>query len=237
MNLKKGKTLYEIKLKNYISPIFIRNRPSSDYDVLCQVIFEAEYETASTALELNFQPRETITIIDAGANIGLTSRFFAERFPLSVIYALEPDSQNFKMLLKNVENFGTIKPLQKALSAAQGKRFDIGKSMRDGADWAKTTQESSSGKIPGVTLQELLNEGTGFFDLLKIDIEGAERFIFDKQASQDFLDKTRVLVIEIHDEFNIRASIYQILRKRGFNVLEQGELTIGINMKLIDLEP
>lgn len=235
--LKEQEALYRLELKKYTNPFFIRNRPSSDYDVLRQVIFEAEYETACTALELNFQPCEPITIIDAGANIGLTSRFFAERFPLSLIYSLEPEPQNFKMLLKNVGNFGNIKPLQKALSAEQGKRFAIGKSMRDGADWAKTTQESTTGTIPGITLQELLNEGTGFFDLLKIDIEGAERFIFDSQTNEDFLDRTRVLVIEIHDEFNIRTSIYKILQKHGFSILGQGELTLGINTKLMNFEP
>ena len=235
--LKKQEAHYRLELKNYTNPFFIRNRPSSDYDVLRQVIFEAEYETACTALELNFQPGEPITIVDAGANIGLTSRFFAERFPLSVIYSLEPEPQNFKMLLKNVGNFGNIKPLQKALSAEPGKRFAIGKPMRDGADWATTTQESSNGTIPGITLLELLNEGTGFFDLLKIDIEGAERFIFKSQVNQDFLDRTKVLVIEIHDEFNIRTSIYQILQKHGFSILEQGELSLGINTKLKNSEP
>ena len=71
-------------------------------------------------------------------------------------------------------------------------------------------------------------------DILKIDIEGAERFIFDDRASQDFLDKTRVLVIEIHDEFNIRSSIYKELRKRGFSIVEQGELTLGVNTKLMN---
>ena len=115
--------------------------------------------------------------------------------------------------------------------------LDIGKSTRDGADWATTTQESSNGTIPGITLLELLNEGTGFFDLLKIDIEGAERFIFKSQVNQDFLDRTKVLVIEIHDEFNIRTSIYQILQKHGFSILEQGELSLGINTKLKNSEP
>ena len=226
--------LYVLKLKNYIKPIFIRNRPSSDYDVLRQVIFEVEYEMACSAFELNFEKIDPVRIIDAGANIGLTSRFFAERFPNSLIYALEPEPQNFKILLKNVSGLDTIKPLQNALSAETGKRFAIGQSMRDGADWARTTQESDDGTVLGITLNELLNENGGFFDILKIDIEGAERFIFDNHLNQEFLDKTRVLVIEIHDEFNIRTSIYKILRKRGFSILKQGELTLGINTKLMN---
>ena len=231
---EKQQALYRLDLNNYSDPFFIRNRPSSDYDVLRQVVFKGEYETACSALKLNFKTFEPVIIVDAGANIGLTSRFFAERFPNSLIYALEPEPENFKILKKNVAGLDTIKPLQNALSAERGKRFEIGKSMRDGADWARTTQESANGTIMGITLEELLTENVGFFDILKIDIEGAERFIFDNQASQDFLDKTRVLVIEIHDEFNIRSSIYRELRKRGFSIVEQGELTLGVNTKLMN---
>lgn len=236
LNLKKDKILYEIKLKNYVSPIFIRNRPSSDYDVLRQVIFEAEYQTACTALELNFKPTEAVRIVDAGANIGLTSLFFAKYFSESIVYSIEPEPGNFQMLLMNVKAWSNINPINKALSAEKGKNFVLGNSLRDGSDWARTTQESATGTIMGITLEELLIKNEGFFDILKIDIEGAERFIFDNQVNQDFLNNTRVLVIEIHDEFNIRTSIYQILRNRGFNILEQGELTIGINTKLIDFE-
>tara|TARA_B100002049_G_scaffold184608_1_gene141603 strand:- start:7115 stop:7933 length:819 start_codon:yes stop_codon:yes gene_type:complete len=232
--LLETENIYILNLKNYINPVYIRNRPSSDYDVLDQVIFKSEYEIACSAFELNFKTFEPIRIVDAGANIGLTSLFFTERFPNSVIYALEPEPENFKMLLKNIAGLDIIKPLQNALSAEKGKRFDLGKSMRDGADWARTTRESVNGTIGGITLNELLIEIGGFLDILKIDIEGAERFIFDNQASQDFLNKTRVLVIEIHDEFNISTSIYQILRKWGFSIVEQGELTLGINTKLMN---
>jgi len=50
--------IYRLELKNYTNPFFIRNRPSSDYDVSRQVIFEAEYETACSVFELNFKTFE-----------------------------------------------------------------------------------------------------------------------------------------------------------------------------------
>ena len=43
---EKQEAVYRLKLKNYRNSFFIRNRPSSDYDVLRQVIFEAEYGMA-----------------------------------------------------------------------------------------------------------------------------------------------------------------------------------------------
>ena len=69
--------------------------------------------------------------------------------------------------------------------------------------------------------------------LLKIDIEGAERFIFDDNVDLSFLSITKVIAIEIHDEFQIREKIYSILKKNNFHLFESGELTIGINTKLL----
>jgi hypothetical protein len=67
-------------------------------------------------------------------------------------------------------------------------------------------------------------------DILKIDIEGSEKQVFTQVgASLDFLRITRCLVIEIHDEFNCREDIYNILTANHFEISEAGEMTIAIN--------
>ena len=68
---------------------------------------------------------------------------------------------------------------------------------------------------------------------MKIDIEGAERFIFDNNNDLSFLKKTKIIAIEIHDEYNIREEIISILKENQFLLLESGELTIGINKSLL----
>lgn len=45
--------------------------------------------------------------------------------------------------------------------------------------------------------------------------------------------KVRVVALEIHDEFNCRTNIQNILTKYGFDYTNSGELTIGINKNLI----
>ena len=84
-------------------------------------------------------------------------------------------------------------------------------------------------------MEEIIYENKlEIIDILKIDIEGGERFLFDDRKSFSFLDKTRILVIEIHDEFNIRPRIYRILKDKNFMLLENGELSIAFNKNFFD---
>ena len=69
--------------------------------------------------------------------------------------------------------------------------------------------------------------------MLKIDIEGAERFIFDESVNLDYLDKIKIIVIEIHDEFDIREDIYKVLKNNNYLLIESGELTTAINKKFL----
>ena len=66
-----------------------RNNPF-DFATFEEVILKEDYN-----LNINFNPS---TIIDGGANIGLTSVFFANRYPKAEIVAVEPEEGNFEML-------------------------------------------------------------------------------------------------------------------------------------------
>ena len=69
--------------------------------------------------------------------------------------------------------------------------------------------------------------------MLKVDIEGAEKEIFTDSTKCNFLDITKIIAIEIHDEFGIRDDIYKVLHQYGFLIFEANETTIGINKKFI----
>src|SRR6476646_2763490 len=67
---------------------------TNDLDVYIQVMCMNEY-----AFEYPHEPR---TIIDAGAHIGLASRWFASQFPDATIIALELEPTNVQILRKTV---------------------------------------------------------------------------------------------------------------------------------------
>jgi FkbM family methyltransferase len=137
-------------------------------------------------------------IIDAGANIGASAVFFALTFPTALVIAIEPEPENFALLVKNAQGLN-IRCLQAALSAADGHA-----EIRDPGEgnWgfrAEPTQ-SAGGGIPCVTIdriyQETCNE-TVFPFIVKVDIEGGEQEVFARNTA--WVAQTPVLVAELHD--------------------------------------
>lgn len=80
---------------------------TSDYLVFDQILRQKEYEPVFKLANLYQIPLQTM--IDCGANIGLTSLYFKDKFPALRIYAIEPNQENFEILIKNLSIFNNIK--------------------------------------------------------------------------------------------------------------------------------
>jgi FkbM family methyltransferase len=166
---------------------------TSDVKAYEQVIYEKEYEIALS--------RPPSVIIDAGANIGLASIYFSNRYPNAKVISVEPEKSNFGLLKKNTAPYPNIIPIQAALWKENGiiELVDPGS-----GHWGfQTTDSSSIGfrkihKIQGMTVDKIMiDHGINYIDILKIDIEGAEKEIFENASP--WLDKIGVIVIELHE--------------------------------------
>lgn len=225
---------YSVRLKNS-NKVILRDYHHSDYDVFRQIFNDEEYKIIVSIFQLNTNllNKEDSVFIDAGANVGYTSVYFSN-FPFfSKIFCIEPSSANVNLLNKNIsllKNHKDVVVYEQALSGKKGITFEIDNNFRDGKDWSTTTKEVEKGTISGITIDEILSTNNlKNITFLKIDIEGAERFIFDTENDLSFLEITKVIAIEIHDEFDIRDSICKILKDNNFILMESGELTIGVN--------
>jgi hypothetical protein len=99
-----------------------------------------------------------------------------------------------------------------------------------------TTEEAEDGQVRSITIDEICNlHKWQIVDLLKIDIEGAEIELFSDPKNVQFLAKVKLIAIEIHDEFDCRNKIEEIIKSYGFVIFHSGELTIGINTLLFKL--
>ena len=215
--------------------MFLRNQNYSDYEVFKQIFNDREYDIVLKIINLNPNSQNEKIIIDAGANVGYTSIFFSSYLESSKIYGIEPSYANLEIYEKNIGFLVVpekVKIYHKALSEKSNINFKIERDFRDKGDWAITTKEDNNGEIKSITIDEIIQENNlEYITLLKIDIEGAERFIFKKENILSFLQKTQIIAIEIHDEFQIRDEIYAILRINGFLLFESGETTIGLNKR------
>lgn len=71
-----------------------------------------EIEKGEYAFGLPFRPK---MIVDVGANIGITSIFFATRYPEAKVIAIEAEKSNFDILERNARAYPSIVPVHAAL--------------------------------------------------------------------------------------------------------------------------
>lgn len=222
-----------IKLQGYSVQL---RKGSSDRDVFRQILIDEEYGVILQLAKLNNITMEKV--IDAGANIGLTTLYIANAFPQATVISIEPDPENFKLLDINTDLLKSKRILLNAGISGTDGVLVPDKQFRDGLSWSKTFKPiEESGKIetiPCFSISTLMNlHHWSNIDFLKIDIEGSERFIFDNPiADITFLRKVKLIAIEIHDEFLIRDKINNLLHSNGFVLFQHGELTIGISSHL-----
>lgn len=224
LKLKSGKQK-NITIPGITHPFSLR-KGSSDYDTFYQVIVHNQYL-------FNYQLVPEV-IIDGGANIGLASIAFKNRFPNATIIAIEPDKENFELLKSNVSPYTNIHTInagiwnKKAILMISDK-YSYGK-------WGMVTEEVeeyTEGAISTVTISEIMQDyKLDKIDILKLDIETAERELFSS-GYEDWLPKVKVIVIELHDTISkgtampFFKAISQTFSKYSFYQL--GENTIIIN--------
>jgi len=221
-------SLIKVGIRKYIIiksgvKVYLRNG-TSDLPAFRQVFLEGEY-----SYPFNIKPEY---IIDAGANVGLASIYFSLRFPGVKIIAIEPEPGNYKCLCNNTKSFSNITQVMAGLWY-EDTLLGICKSEKLG-DWG--TQLSKSTANRQVECYSIENILTRYqfprIDIFKIDIEGAEKELFLHAQDLNWLKKTKIVVIEIH-EFLINGLTQAILSKVDsqfhFSIDKSGENTILIS--------
>jgi FkbM family methyltransferase len=176
-----------------------------DWATIHEIFIRAEYSTSAFAIEesirahyLDIASKGEPIILDLGANIGISAKYFAASYPEAIVVAVEPASKNIEALKRNSRSQQNIKVVHAAAGVESGtvSLFDTGQ----GNNAYRTFGESSHllETVPCLSVPDLLNEHrseTPF--LIKIDIEGAEVGLFSKNT--EWVDKFKVIVVETHD--------------------------------------
>lgn len=224
------------KILDYITRIYfkvyrlrhsiIARKNSSDMQVFMQIFVLKEYY-----LNFNIKPQ---FIVDAGANVGYSSLYFHKKYPAATIIAIEPETQNFNVLVKNTKNISNIKCMKRGLWSCKTKLNIFNKNS---GEWSYRTKQSKPGErhdVDTITVKELLDISKNrIIDILKIDIEGAEKEIFSKNC--EWLSRVNVIIIELHDNIYKDCSkiFYQRIKKYDFKKYKNGENIILRRKKFI----
>ncbi len=202
------------------TPIHIRMN-TSDVPTFSQIFIHKEYD-----FPINFQPK---LIIDAGANVGYAAIWFANQFPNSQIIAVEPEKSNFDLLKINTSKYKNIKLVNAAIWSKQTNLKLVKSHFPWSGHWdfqIKETKHQNQNSLKAVTIGDILKQTSRqTIDILKIDIEGSEKEIFSNHNSQSWLEKTKMIIIELHDRYQPGCSkiFYNAVKPFHFKKSTNGE--------------
>lgn len=142
-------------------------------------------------------------IVDAGANVGMATLYFAQQYPDAQIIAIEPEALNFEALERNCKGLPNVTLFKGALWSKQRDLTIVNPSAKS---WAfavadRLCEDRNSSVVPTITIPEVLDRlMVDKIDLLKLDIEGSELELFSS-GSDKWLGQVRLIVIELHDRY------------------------------------
>ncbi|HEX4077206.1 MAG TPA: FkbM family methyltransferase [Candidatus Acidoferrales bacterium] len=159
------------------------------------------------------------TLLDMGANIGLTSVWLAKRYPFTRVIAVEPDPSNASLVRRNLELNGVngevleaaIGPCEGTARFASNQSSNLGRVSDHGVSVAMTTVDAV-----------LKNAACRRFGLVKIDIEGGEQQLFD--GPTDWLASTDAIIAELHPTLADCSRIVETISKRGFEYIRSNSV-------------
>ena len=213
-----------IKVPFLKHPIHLR-KVMADRNMFEQLFLDKDYD-----IDFPFTPK---VIIDLGANVGFASIVFANRFPDTRILSLEPDEGNFLLAKKNTAPYENIT----VIKGAVWHKSEPIKVVDYGHGEAAYMIEPGVGEtsVRAYTIKDLMKmlEITEI-DVLKIDIEGAEKEIFET-GHEDWVPYTKLMITETHDRYKKGTSkaVFNTMAKYNFSLVLSGENLILYNNDLL----
>jgi FkbM family methyltransferase len=196
----KGKIFfYNREVKKFFS---IYSRGNIDSIVSDQIYTKHEYrirfrsEDAANEYSRIIDSGAIPLILDCGSNIGLSTKFFAERYPQALVIAIEPDTENIEIAKLNCRNLDNVEFIQGAIGSEIGFVKIANPQSDPFAFQTKRVLSDSSLRI--FTVDQILKSHESYTPfLVKIDIEGFEKDLFKTNTS--WIAAFYVMIIELHD--------------------------------------
>ncbi len=169
---------------------------------------------------------ESPLILDGGANVGLSIRYFKKIYPKSRIIGFEPDPKIFKVLERNCRELEGVELHACALWKENGF-LNFNSEGSDAGTLMDTDRAKTKIQVPTIRLRDYLQESV---DFLKLDIEGAEGEVLSDCAER--LNQVSNLFVEYHGFVDRDPDLSKLL-----GTLESASFRYHIDSDLISPKP
>ncbi len=209
-----GGGLLTYKLRNGIK--FKTRAKTTDFSLIYDICIRKSY------LPKGISIKETDTVVDIGANIGVFS-ILASKYTKNNVFAFEPVLENFKLLESNIRlnKAKNIIPIRMAIADKEGEKSLFISSNNPGGHSFHFKDECSKKIVVKTVPLKIFFEQYNFdrIDFLKMDCEGAEYEIL-YTSPKYILKKIRTIVMEYHEIDNCRNynSLRMFFENNGFEI-------------------
>jgi FkbM family methyltransferase len=207
-------TVLPLRLRALAAPILYRSH-TTDISVAWELFHQGEYE-CTRAWDFG-------TVVDCGANVGMFLAFALGKLGgrLRSYVGVEPDPAAFALLERQAEQFG-LRDKSRLLRAAAW-HTDGEVSFDDaGPSWGRHVSAAGARRVRALCIESILDEADlEQCDLLKLDIEGAERQVLPLISAWG--PRVRTLVAELHDGLDY-AWFAECVESAGFEAFPPGAL-------------
>ncbi len=184
-------------------------------------------------------------IIDAGANIGASSIFFAAAYKGSKIVAIEPERKNVEILKLNLNQLTDCEIIDGALGSKEGTLYlqdpglsDWGFRVGDPLSAISGQKNALKGEyaVKVETMQNILDDNLSYIPFIaKIDIEGGEAGLFE--YDNNWFNRFAIIIFETHDWMlpfsGVSNGLIKAAAQGKFDVTYHGENLFFFNHKYL----
>lgn len=200
---------------NDVHEIYLRRRSGDIF------IFHEIFAFRCYSLPDIVDSKSARVVVDLGANIGLTSLFWTRSFPHVRFVCVEPNPSNANLLRRNLSFLGSrLKVIEAAVSDVPGNLPFLDSNW----SWGGRLVVDGPGdrSVRCLTFDQIMEESEiDAVDVLKVDIEGAERQLLSGRPA--WLDKVSCVIAELHQGYSLRQFSVD-LGSKGFTIAEPESL-------------
>ena len=198
-------------------------RPDTeDADVFRSVFLRHECRVPGT------MARPPRVIVDGGAYVGYSTVYYALAWPEARVIAVEPEPRNLAQLHTNTKALPNVTVIHGAIWHRH-ERLHIENPDAASYSFRMSPASGESEGVQAFTVPDLMAlAGTDVIDILKLDIEGAEREVFEHAES--WIRQAGILCVEVHDRYKpgCTAAFLNAVKTGSFRLLvEHGEKLVA----------
>lgn len=200
---------YTLQLNNTRRTLYLRTY-AGDLQIFYDIFWRSIYQLPAPLFA------QAKTIVDLGAHIGMAATYFNLHCPQAKVYCIEADDSNFELLTRNLQPGITAKQTVAMHAAITDKNALVYLQKSARSYNSQLSGSITNFPVKGIRMEQfLLEHHISHIDIIKIDIEGAESFLFNDDTA--WLSITNTIIIEIHSDKNLQQFTEAVTRF-GFRI-------------------